>query len=71
MDQVHIVKFTGVRSTLFSVHALDQPASFVCTVLLSIFRRKAGPALGKMCSADVVVSQLQRFTFLQTNQRTS
>ena len=61
-DQV--VKLPDVRRVLNSIHALGQSANFVCTVFLTIFGWESDPdySLGcslEMCSADVVVSQLQ------------
>ena len=61
-DQV--VKLPDVRRVLNSIHALDQSANFVCTVFLTIFGWKSDTDESlrdslEMCSAHVVVSQLQ------------
>ena len=68
-DQGHVVKLPDVRHVWSSIHALDHSANFVITIFLTIFCWKAdiNESLGcslEMCSAAVVVSQLQWFSFL-------
>ena len=68
--QIHVIKFPDVGSVLSAVHALDQSANFVFAMILTILCRKldVNKSLGcslEMCSADVVVSQLQWFPFVR------
>ena len=75
-DQVHIIKLPDVGSILSSELALDQSANFVFAILLTILCGKfdVNESLGcslEMCSADVVVSQLQWFPFVSTHSPTS
>ena len=63
-DQIHTTELPDVGSVLGSIHALDQSANFVFAILLTIFGWESDTdySLGcslEMCSADVVVSQLQ------------
>ena len=73
-DQSYSVKLPDVGSILSSVHALDQSANFVFAILLTIVCGKSdvNESLGcslEMCSADVVVSQLQWFPFFRQTHR--
>ena len=66
-DELDVVELPDVGSVLGSIHALDQFANFVFTVFLTILCRKSdvNESLGcslEMCSADVAVSQCQRFS---------
>ena len=63
-SQGYVVKLPDVGSVLSSIHALDQSANVVFATLLTILCGKSDvdESLGcssEMCSADVVVSQLQ------------
>ena len=65
-DQVHVVKLPNMGSVLSSVHAPDQSTNFVLSILPVVLcglfdvDESLGCSL-EMCSADVVVSQLQWF----------
>ena len=63
-DQIHRIKLPDVGSILGSIHALDLSVNFVFAKFLTIFCGKSdvNESLGcslEMCSADVVVSQVQ------------
>ena len=65
-DQGQIIKLPDVGIVLSSVHVLDQAAIFGFAILLTILfgKSEVTESLGcsfEMCSADVVVSQLQWF----------
>ena len=63
-DQGQVLKLPDVRRVLSSTDALDQSANVVFATFLAIFSLKTDvyESLGcslELCSADVVVSQLQ------------
>ena len=63
-------------SALCSKHALDQSANFVFDIILTILCGKSNvnESLGcslEMCSADVVVSQLQYDIMIETSTFTA
>ena len=69
-DQIHEIKLPDVGSVLGSIHALDQAANFVFAIFLTILCGKSDvdESLGcslEMCSADVIVSEFQRLSFVR------
>ena len=75
-DQIDVTKLQDVRSVLTSIHALDQSANFVFAIFLTIHCGKSDvddslSCFSEMCSADVIVSQFQRLSFVRSNSLTS
>ena len=73
-DQGHAAKLPDVRSVLSSVNALDRSANFVFSIFRAIFHCTTDiyESLShplEMRSADVVVSQLQRFPCARPTNR--